>query len=145
MQRQFIFAGALIAAAAGIAACNDATGIAPCSVTTLPAPQLLYPKPGAVGVPDNAQLLVIDNVGPNGGNLVILQPGGLTIAAGPLGVAPSPLPSPAASPASTAVPQSAAIPNLNPATAYSVLFYAAPATNCTDPQASGTIGSFVTQ
>jgi hypothetical protein len=145
MRRQFTVLGTLFVATVAIAACSDNGNVGSCSVSTLPGPQLLYPKNGALGVPDDVQTVIISGVGTASGTVILTQPGGGTIAAGPLAAAPSPLPSGAAHPGPSAVPLAAAIPNLSPATSYSVVFYANPASTCENSQATGQIGSFVTK
>jgi hypothetical protein len=145
MRRPFVVLGTFFVAAAGIAACSDNGPVGTCNVSTLPVPQLLYPKNGAIGVPDDAQTVIISGVGPASGNVILSPPGGGQIVAGPLAAAPSPLPSGAAHPGPSAVPLAASIPNLSPATAYTVVFYANAASECQNAQATGQIGSFVTK
>jgi hypothetical protein len=145
--RRFIAFSAVALAAAALAACGDAgTGSTTCpSYPTLGLPQLLYPIPGATGVPDSPQYLVVTNVGPASGSLYLIPPnGGNNIAAQALGPVPSPAPSPAATAPANATVLAAAIPNLNTGT-YTVKFVSNGASPCVQGQQSGTIGSFSTQ
>jgi hypothetical protein len=130
-----------------VTACSDASTSVTCTQQpTLAPPQLLYPIPGAVNVPDNAQILVVGNVGPASGSLNVIPPSGTAIAALPLGAVPSPAPSPAVSPGPTSNPQAAVIPTLAAATTYSVQFQANSVVGCSaQGQSSGIIGSFTTQ
>jgi hypothetical protein len=149
MRRLFVFSA--VALVAALAACSDNGPAGSCNPgPTLAAPQLLYPIPGATGVPyinlnSPNGYLVVQNVGPAGGTLYV-NSGGVPIAAQSLGAVPSPAPSPALSPSPGATPLAAQIPNLSPGTAYTVSFSANPPTTCVQAQSSSVnIGSFVTQ
>jgi hypothetical protein len=144
--RRFIAFSVVALAAAALSACGDSGGSTPCgTLANLPAPQLLYPIPGAVGVPDSPLYIVVSGVGPAYGSIYLKPPTGSNIYANALGPVPSPAPSPAASAPAGSTLLAAPIPSLAAGTAYGVYFNANGASPCVQGQVSGSIGSFTTQ
>jgi hypothetical protein len=116
---------AVVALAAAVGACS--TGPGPpttyCVVRQfLPVPRLffVYPGAGVTGVsPSIGELVVAGST--SGYRLRLTGPGGVRVPTGPVGPAPSPLPSPRVSPpAQFNRYSSATIPPLLPATTYVV-------------------------
>jgi hypothetical protein len=145
--RRILASSALALAAAVLAACSDSGSTGTCNPgPNLAKPVMLYPIPGAVGVPDSPQYIVVANVGPGSGSIYLqAASGGTQIAAQALGAVPSPGPSPAATTPPGATALAAAIPTLGAATTYNVSFTANPPTACVQTQSSGVLGSFSTQ
>jgi len=137
----------VLGAAAVMAACSSQAvspiGGSPCPALALLGPQMLYPIPGATGVPTAAGMIVVAG-SLQANDVVELTPaGGMTLDLGPLGPAPSPLPSPAATPAQAgASPSAVSYPALQSATTYTVS-YRDTSKHC--PLAIGGGGSFETQ
>lgn len=146
--------GALAIPALALAACSGAgastsPGPVPCplaagSALAIPAPpDLLYPMPGASGVPDGVFTMVAGygTLAPPPAQLVPVS-GGTTVTGGAWGPPPSPIPSPAATPrSSTETLYGAPVPALAAHTAYDVQV-----TFGTPPcQSTETAGSFTTQ
>ena len=133
--------------AAVLAACGGNGPAGTCNPgPLLAAPVLLYPIPGATGVPDSPGYLVVANVGPASGSLYLIPPsGGSGIAAQALAPVPSPAPSPAASAPANSTSLAASIPTLTGGTAYTVKFTANQPSSCVQAQNSGSIGVFTTQ
>jgi hypothetical protein len=144
--RRFIALSVVALAAAALSACGDSGGSTPCgTLPNLPAPALLYPIPGAVGVPDSPGYIVVSGVGPAYGTIYLKSPSGSNIYANAIGPVPSPAPSPEASAPAGSTPQAAPIPSLAAGTLYGVYFDSAGASPCVQGQVSGLIGSFSTQ
>ena len=147
--RPFLAFSALGLVAAVFAACSGNGPAVSCNPGPLLAPPvLLYPIPGATGVPDSPGYLVVANVGPASGSLYLYpQPQGTSpgIAAQALGPVPSPAPSPAASAPANSTPLAAIIVSLPAGTKYNVQFTADQPSSCVQAQSSGSIGVFTTQ
>jgi hypothetical protein len=150
MKAQFatlpILAGVILAACGGGNGSTSPSPV-PCPLAAaqaIPAPpDLLYPMPNATGVP-NGNFTLVAGYGtftPPPAQIVPAN-GGTTIAGGPWGPAPSPLPSPAATPRSSSETlYGSAIPALAAQTTYNV-----DVTFGTPPcQTTETAGSFTTQ
>ena len=129
--------------AASLAACGGSSVRQPliCPEIAFPAPpKMLYPAPGATGVPAGNFPLVLSF---RYGTETSLQSSGAPAVANlqpaPL---PSPLPSPAATPGPFASPVAYAVPSLQSAAAYAVIASFSPG-----PCAPGqvTIGNFTTR
>jgi hypothetical protein len=115
-----------------------------CNIADIPALQLLYPIPGATGVPTAAGSLVFAGA-PDASLTVLLSASGTTLTLGAPVAAPSPLPSPLATPTPIASGLSSApYPSLAPATTYRVSYEL---TGTTGPCAHVLVspGSFTTQ
>jgi len=143
-----IVAGVALASAALTTACSTpSAGIGPphpCPALALVAPQLLYPIPGATGVPTVAWSLVVAGSLPSSIAVELVAQGGVTLDLGPLRAPPSPLPSPEATPTNPmATLNGVAYPALEPATTYSVAYHDT-AKVCPIP-VGGNTGSFTTQ
>jgi hypothetical protein len=150
-----------LAVAAGVACSSKSTPVVNCGLPPpLPIPELilLYPAPGATGVPDAIDSLVFsgngeDYFGPTTIALTTMSTDGAVsvVAQGTPGPAPSPLPSPLATPSGLGIdtPNSGLpVPTLSPATTYSVSrtyedFSEQPPTCRT--KISETLGTFTTQ
>jgi hypothetical protein len=136
--------GVAIAALASGIGCSGSPlpGTAICHEPLIPAEELLYPIPGATGVPTAAGSLVFGGGLP--GVPVVLSANGAQTKLGNMVAAPSPLPSPMASAPAGFVLSSAPYPALDSATKYTVSIIldfggaACPATVLT-------AGSFTTQ
>jgi len=96
---------ASIVLSGSIVGCSATNGVGdyPCPQNVMEGPQLLYPIPGATGVPDGAGIFVFGGYSPQ--TLIVLSsPGSETRTFGPLiAPAPTPLPSPIATPFSSGV------------------------------------------
>jgi hypothetical protein len=134
--------------ASALAACSPTQTA--CSLVAPPInfanPQLLYPIPGAVGVPDNAKFLVLATTSQVtlAGNLSLTAPG----VNQPLvqGAVPSPLPSPMASPPPGASEFGAALPPLAPHKTYNVTYVLHAAVDpCAPTNTTANLGSFTTR
>jgi hypothetical protein len=102
---------------------------------------MVYPAPGATGVPDNLSDIVFAGFGPTSG--IKLIAGAQTIALGTLEPAPTPTPTPEG-----ALPQSiAAVPTpLSAGTTYTVEYtYTIGGSDCAPFTSTPTLGSFTTQ
>ena len=119
-----------------------ATASVPSCPLQFAAPQMLYPIPGASGVPDGPQTFVFTAIPQTGVIALLTDPAGDTFRSAAFSAPPSPLPSPLASPPSGATLAGAAVPALAPATTYRVTFQ--DAGPCTSPIA-GSAGSFTTK
>jgi hypothetical protein len=124
---------AMLLAATAAACSSKSSPVVNCGLPPpLPIPELilLYPAPGATGVPDAIGSLVLsgngeDYYGPTTIALTTMSTGGgvTVVAQGTPGPAPSPLPSPLATPSELGAdaPNSGLpVPTLSPATTYSV-------------------------
>jgi hypothetical protein len=146
--RRLSFALAALAVAISAACSNDSTfggGGTPCPALAIAPPVLLYPKPGATAVPATVGSVILANIGPLGGS-VILTTTGSAVGAGAFGAAPSPLPNGAATPPAGTTAQTASIPTLFAGSTYTVNFTAnaAAGSSCSPPQTGGALGTFST-
>jgi hypothetical protein len=111
---------AALASAIGCSGSDPAPGTGICSEPAIPSEQLLYPIPGATGVPTAAGSVVFAG-SLDAASRVVLTAGGVEKQLGTLVVPPSPLPSPMATPAIAGSPLSSApYPALASATTYTV-------------------------
>lgn len=117
---------AAVALAAALGACSTNPGppVTYCVAGFLPVPHLffVYPGNGVTGVsPSIGELVVAGST--SGYRLKVTGPGGTRVPTGPVGPAPSPLPSPRISPPPDLNRYSSVtIPPLLPATTYAVSF-----------------------
>ena len=135
--------GIAVAALASAIGCSGSPtpGKVICHEPLLPVEQLLYPIPGATGVPTAAGSLVFGGALPGGS--VVLSANGVQTKLGNMVAAPSPLPSPMASPQAGWVLSSAPYPALASATTYTVLVVLEFGPAC--PVTVTTKGEFTTQ
>jgi hypothetical protein len=113
-----------------------------CPALAFEGPQLLYPAPGATGVPTAAAALLLAGSAPTGTSPQLVAAGQtLTLSFGP---APSPLPSPRATPFSGNEPlEGAAYPTLSSKTTYALAYASVSDGSCVFPV--GAQGSFTTK
>ena len=117
----------MAAAVMAISACTQNGKIA-CAPTARVAEFFqVYPIPNATGVPDAPQAIVFAQLVPSGQlsgvQLVLAPPTGPPLVAGPIGPAPSPLPTPNQTPGPGGMVQFVgfSVPKLSPATTYQVM------------------------
>ncbi len=139
--RAAALAGALaVLAAAGCGGSKDAPG---CPGVARPyAGQLLYPIPGASGVPVSAGSLVLSGV-PGSEFVSVVGPDGAVVMAKP-GPAPSPLPEPIATPSQPGARSGLAYPPLASDTTYEVTYVGSAGLTCYLP-VGGSLGTFTTR
>jgi hypothetical protein len=150
MRIHWVRSGAAVVLTLGAAfvGCANVTGYGACNGSYLgPSVKLLYPLPGATGVPDDAGVLVYgtaQNYLPATSVPIALRAG----TASPIATVPTPVPNPYPSPAATGLNSvyAVALPTLDGGTTYKVLATVSSG-NCYGP---GTlvqepIGSFTTQ
>ena len=145
LKRTLAIAAALAVSVTAACSNDPGTTVTPCPAIALAQPTLLYPKPGAIGVPTTVRIVILANISSFGGS-VTLATTGSTVAAGTFGPAPSPLPAGSATPPPGTTAQAASIPTLFAGSVYAVNFVgnSVAGSLCAAPQSGGTLGAFST-
>ncbi len=148
--RRFIFAiTAGLALIAGTS-CTKSVNAA-CTPFTRPTFKLVYPVDGATSVPDAPTSIVFEKnqgIFTSGAQLVLTPPSGPLVVSGPMGSAPSPLPTPHASASPGTILVGFTVPALAAGTLYNVSFngtYVADLAPCLNSSPITGAGSFTTQ
>jgi hypothetical protein len=124
--------------------------IAACTPFTGPTFRLVYPVDGATSVPDAPTSIVFEKdqgIFTSGAQLVLTPPTGPSIVSGPIGQAPSPLPTPNSSPSPGTIIVGFTVPALAAGTLYKVSFngtYVADLEPCLGSSPITGAGSFTT-